>query len=46
MSAFVNSLKRLYAKGKVTDEKLKELVAEGKISEDDYEYITGGENNG
>ena len=49
MRAFVESLKRLYKKwketgsGNVTDEKLDELLAEGKITQEEYEYIKGGD---
>lgn len=41
MSAFVNSLHRLYNKGSkcVTDEYLQSLLKEGKISQDEYDYI-------
>ena len=41
MSIFVESLKRLYAAGKITQAKLDELLAAGKISQDEYSYITG-----
>ena len=41
MSTLVESLKRLYASKKVTDEKLKEMVAQGKITQEEYEYIVG-----
>jgi len=41
MSTLVESLKRLYAKGRVTKDKLKEMVETEKITEKDYEYITG-----
>lgn len=46
MSTFVNSLKRLYAKGKVTKEKLEDLVSDGKITEEEYKYITGEDYDG
>lgn len=39
MSTLANSLKRLYAKGKVTLTKLKEMKKDGKINEDEYAYI-------
>lgn len=37
----VNSLKRLYAAGRVTKEQMEERVARGTITEADYEEITG-----
>lgn len=40
MSNFVDSLKRLYAAGKITDEKVAELQSNGKITEKEYAYIT------
>ena len=39
MSRFVESLKRLYKSGKVTEEKLNEMLAEGKITEKELNYI-------
>lgn len=41
MIRFVESLKRLYKAGKVTEEKLSEMLSEGKITQEEYEYITG-----
>lgn len=41
MRTLVESLKRLYAKGKVTKEKLLTMVQEGTITEAEYNYITG-----
>jgi uncharacterized XkdX family phage protein len=41
MNTFAVVLKRLYAKGEVTEEQVKERVVSGKISKDDYKYITG-----
>lgn len=41
MSILVESLKRLYAAGKVTDKQLKERVEKGIITEEEYKYITG-----
>ena len=38
-SAFVESLKRLYKAGKITEEKLDELVAAGKITAAEKKYI-------
>lgn len=40
MSTFVESLKRLYAAGRITVERLDELPANGKISQEEYDYIT------
>lgn len=42
-SILVNSLKRLYAAGRVTKEQLKERVAKEIISAEDYKEITGEE---
>ena len=39
MSRFVESLKRLYKSGKVTEEKLNKILAGGKITQKEYEYI-------
>ena len=41
MRIFVESLKRLYQKEKVTLEQVKERVQTGSISNDEYHYITG-----
>ena len=41
MSAFVESLKRLYKKGSISAAKLAALLTEGKISQEEYGYITG-----
>ncbi len=46
MRTLVESLKRLYKKGKVTKEKLQNMVNEGTITEIEYEYITGEDFNG
>lgn len=40
MSTLVESLKRLYEKGKVTDEKLAAIQTEGKITAEELAYIT------
>ena len=40
MNSFVESLKRLYIAGKISEEKLSELQASGKITEEEYAYIT------
>lgn len=37
----VNSLKRLYAAGRVTKEQIEERVERGTITEADYKEITG-----
>ena len=42
MSTLVESLKRLYQKGKITDEKLNSMQAEGKITADEQQYIISG----
>ena len=41
MSILVESLKRLYRDGKVTQTKLSELVAKGSITEQEEQYIRG-----
>ena len=41
MSTLVESLKRLYEKGRVTDEKLVQMAADGKITEEELNYIKG-----
>lgn len=40
MSVLVESLKRLYAQGKVAITKLDTLLSEGKITQEEYDYIT------
>lgn len=40
MSAFVESLKRLYKKSRITVAKLNELLASGKITQEEFDYIT------
>lgn len=40
MTVFVKSLKRLYANGKVTEEKLKAMLESEKISNEEYTFIT------
>lgn len=42
-SILVNSLKRLYAAGRVTREQIEERVEKGTITEADYQEITGEE---
>ena len=39
-SILVESLKRLYLKGKVTKTKLKDMVKNETITQEDYDYIT------
>lgn len=41
MSTLVESLKRLYLKGKLTKEQIKARVVKGTITTDEYKYITG-----
>lgn len=40
MSKFVESLKRLFVRGKVTEEKIADLLARETITKDEYDYIT------
>lgn len=42
MSTLVESLKRLYSKGLVSDEKLTQMVTEKKITAEEKQYITSG----
>lgn len=44
MTEFVESLKRLYQNGKITDEKIKRLLESRKISNEEFEYIKKGGN--
>lgn len=39
MSMLVNSLRRLYRSGSVTDAKLKDMVKKGTITDEEYAYI-------
>ena len=39
MSTLVESLKRLYAQGKVTKEQLDVRLVDGKITQEEYDYI-------
>ena len=41
MRILVESLRRLYKKGKVTKKKLQEMVEAGTISQAEYDYIIG-----
>lgn len=43
MRTLVESLKRLYAQGKVTEQKLQSMVDAGTITADEYAYIVGVE---
>lgn len=45
MTEFVESLKRLYMDGKVTDVILKRLVESKKISTEEFNYIVGKEDD-
>jgi len=40
MSTLVESLRRLFLNGKVTEEKLTQMAAEGKLTAEDVAYIT------
>ena len=42
MNTLVESLKRLYSKGLVSDEKLTQMVTEKKITAEEKQYITSG----
>ncbi|MCM1218110.1 MAG: XkdX family protein [Lachnospiraceae bacterium] len=42
-SILVNSLKRLYAAGRITKEQIGERVEKGTITATDYQEITGEE---
>ncbi len=42
-SILVNSLKRLYAAGRITKEQLSERIEKGTITAADYKEITGEE---
>lgn len=41
MRTVVESLKRLYKKGSLTKEQIRERVEKGTITKDEYKYITG-----
>lgn len=45
MRTLVESLKRLYAKKNVTQEKLADMVKKKTITQEEYQYITGGDGN-
>lgn len=40
MSIFVESLKRIFRDGKVSEEKLQQLLKENKINKEEFDYIT------
>ena len=40
MPKLVESLKRLYTKGKVAVVKLQEMKQEGKLTQEEFDYIT------
>lgn len=41
MRMLVESLKRLYTKGSITEKQVAERVTKGSISVEEYEHITG-----
>lgn len=46
MKGLVESLKRLFAGGKVTKGKLVQMVETGKITAEEQAYIVGGDKKG
>lgn len=46
MRMLVESLKRLYHKGKLTIEDIRKRLDDGIITEEEYQYIVGVANNG
>ena len=46
MKILVESLKRMYKKGTLTEEQIAERVTKGSISSEEYEYITGEKYSG
>ncbi|WP_147567627.1 XkdX family protein [Dorea formicigenerans] len=46
MKMLVESLKRMYKKGTLTEEQIAERVTKGSISTEEYEYITGEKYSG
>lgn len=46
MKMLVESLKRMYKKGTLTEEQIAERVTKGSISSEEYEYITGEKYSG
>ena len=43
MSRMIESFKRLYKNGRMTEERLSELLADGTITQEEYDYIVEGE---
>lgn len=43
MRTLVESLKRLYEAGRLTLEQVQERLAKGTITQEEYDYIVGGE---
>ena len=43
MSEFIESLRRLFLAGKITEAKIKTLFTKGTIKSSEYVYITKGE---
>lgn len=41
MRTLIESLKRLYAKGNITKEKLADMIKKKTITQEEYLYITG-----
>lgn len=39
MNVLIDSIKRLYKNGQITNEKLNELLEKGKITQTEYMYI-------
>ena len=46
MKMLVESLKRMYKKGTLTEEQIAERDTKGSISAEEYEYITGEKYSG
>ena len=46
MKMLVESLKRMYKKGTLTEEQIAERVTKGSSSAEEYEYITGEKYSG
>lgn len=46
MKMLVESLKRMYKKGTLTEEQIAERVTKRSISAEEYEYITGEKYSG
>lgn len=39
MSVFIESLRRLYESGRITDTRVAELLEAGKLTQTEYDYI-------